>query len=157
MWTCDVERPWWSLLLWWTINNMCALMHHLACRVQVRWQGKPDLLSELMYCAEEFSEEWTRWLGVDGPTLAYWMLELNVRGEADALAEKCKNSDKVYFFTFTPIAQLDAPTRQTQPLWFAPASPLLELEPTCVYVQPLLTEGAHLSSRGCIPLSIVLE
>jgi len=45
------------------------------------------------------------------------MLELNVRGEADALAEKkCKNSDKVYFFTFTPIAQLDAPTRQTQPL-----------------------------------------
>jgi len=44
------------------------------------------------------------------------MLELNVRGEADALAEKCKNSDKVYFFTFTPIAQLDAPPRQTQPL-----------------------------------------
>ena len=104
MWTCDVERPWWSLLLWWTINNVCALMHHLACRVQVRWQGKPDLLSALMYCAEEFSEEWTRWLGVDGPTLAYWMLELNVRGEADALAEKCKNSDKVYFFTvYAPL------------------------------------------------------
>jgi len=35
----------------------CALMHHLACRVQVRWQGKPDLLSALMYYAEEFSEE----------------------------------------------------------------------------------------------------
>jgi len=38
---------------------MCVfnLMYHLACYMQVRWQGKADLLSALMYCAEEFSEE----------------------------------------------------------------------------------------------------
>jgi len=43
-----------ALEQWGKLKENKKKIHHIK---EVRWQGKPDLLSALMYCAEEFSEE----------------------------------------------------------------------------------------------------